>query len=430
MALREQPWWIRIFVALGILATMGAVVTLFFALGRRPPRMWATEAPAAGTRAFLTALAGSVGSSVEVGGQVQFLPNGDRMFPALLHDLRQAQKTIHFTVFIWEKGKLSDRIADVLIERARAGVAVRLLLDSLGAVNSSRDQMNEMKAAGVHVQMFREARLGRFTRYHRRTHRRAIVIDGKIGYTGGAAIADKWMGDARHEKEWRDDLFRVTGPMAASLQTAFAELWTGSGGEILVGDAVWPAVDRAGTDIVHIPLASSPVDEKHPLRVFFGMSFLGARQKLYVASSYFVPDAHTRRFVMERAKAGVDVRLLVPSDKTDAGPIRQATHYYLDSLLAAGVRVWEFQPTMMHSKYVIVDGKWSVVGSANMDVRSKELNSENVLGILDTALARELEAAFLADLRRSKEILLGEWRKRGAWKRLQEQAWVLFVEQY
>ena len=430
MAIREQPWWIRIFFGIGVVATLGAIITLFFALGRRPPAMWTSESHPVGTKDFLAAVAGGVGSSVEIGGKVELLANGDRMFPPLLEDLRAAQKTIHFTVFIWEEGKLSEQIAQIMIERARAGVVVRLLLDSLGAVKSSGEQMDRMRAAGVKVEMFREARLGRFTRYHRRTHRRAIVMDGKVGYTGGAAIADKWMGDARNEKEWRDDLFRVTGPMAASLQTAFAELWTGSTGEILAGDAVWPAVERGGTDTVHVPLASSPVDEKHPLRIFFALSFQGAREKLYIASSYFVPDAHTRRFVAERARAGVDVRLLVPSDKTDAGPIRQATHYYLDALMEAGVRVWEFQPAMMHSKYVIADGKWSVVGSANMDVRSKELNSENVLGILDTHLAGALESVFLNDLGRSKEIQLGEWRQRGSWKRFKEQVCALFVEQY
>lgn len=430
MAIREQPWWIRIFFVIGIVATLGAIVTLFFALGRRPAHMWATEAPAVGTRPFLAAVAGSAGTSIEVGGKIQFLPNGDRMFPPLLEDLGRARKTIHFTVYIWEQGKLADRIAAVLMERARAGVAVRLLLDSLGALRSSRDQLNEMKAAGVDVQMFREARVGRFARYYRRNHRRAIVIDGKIAYTGGAAIADKWLGDARNEKEWRDDLFRVTGPMAASLQTAFAELWTGSRGEILVGDGIWPEVDRGGSDIVHIPLASSPVDEQHPLRLFFALSFQGAQQRLYIASSYFVPDEHTRRFVADRARKSVDVRLLVPSDKTDAGPIRQATHYYLDGLLVAGVRVYEFQPAMMHSKYVVADGKWSVIGSANMDVRSKELNNENVLGILDVDLARELEAAFMADVARSKEITLAEWRKRGGWKRMKERCSALFVEQY
>ena len=429
MALREQRWWVRIFFVIGVVATLGTIVTLFFSLGRRPRHIWASETPPVHTRAFLAAVAGDVGGAVRSGGDVRLLRNGDGFLPPLLEDMRRAERTIHFSVYIWEDGKMSAEISRVLAERAKAGVKVRLLLDSFGAARAPDDDLDAMKAAGVEVQSFRDARLGGFTRFHRRNHSRAIVIDGRVGYTGGAAVGDKWYGDARNEKEWRDDMFRVTGSMAASLQSVFAQLWTGSRGEILVGDDVYPPLPD-DSKILHVSLASAPVHEKHPLRVMFALSFLAARQRLFVASSYFVPDKHTRRFVTERARAGVDVRLLVPCEKTDAGPIRQATHSYLDELLSAGVRVYEYQPTMMHSKYVVVDGRWSVVGSANMDVRSKELNSENVLGILDEGFARDLEASFRKDLARSQEVRLEEWRRRGPWKRAQERFFALFVEQY
>jgi cardiolipin synthase len=430
MRVREQAWWIRTFFGLGVLATLGTIVTLFFALGRRPPHMWASATPPVDSREFLAAIAGGVGSSVKTGGEVRLLSNGDAFFPRLLEDLQSARHTIHFSVYIWEKGRLSAEISKVLAQRARAGVKVRLLLDSFGAVHAPHDDLDAMKAAGVQVQSFRDARFGRFTRFHRRNHCRAIVIDGRVGYTGGAAVADKWLGDARDEREWRDDMFRVTGPLATSLQSVFAQLWTGSRGEMLAGDDVYPQVSPDGSKVVHVSLASAPVHERHPLRILYGLSFLAARQRLFIASSYFTPDKHTRGFVTERARAGVDVRLLVPGDKTDALPIRQATHSYVDELLASGVHVYEFQPTMMHSKYVVIDGKWSVVGSANMDVRSKELNNENVLGILDEGLARDLERAFRSDLARAKELRLDEWRRRGLLKRFLERFCVLFVEQY
>jgi cardiolipin synthase len=305
MALREQPWWVRLFAAIGILTTLAAPFTLFFALGRRPSRLVATETPRVSSPDFLVALAEGVGGSVESGGTVKLLSNGDRIFPPLLQDLRGAKKTIHFTVYIWEKGALSDQISDILAERARHGVTVRLLLDSFGASKAPDEQLEKMKNAGVKLRMFREARLGRFTRYYRRSHRRAIVIDGLVGYTGGAAVADKWLGDARTELEWRDDMVRVTGPMARSLQSAFAGLWTGSDGEILVGPEVYPPLSRDGggtapparaepaegpSTIQHVGLASSPASDSHPLRLFFGLSFLAARQRLLIASSYFVPD--------------------------------------------------------------------------------------------------------------------------------------------
>jgi cardiolipin synthase A/B len=430
MALREQPWWIRIFVALGILTTIGIPFTLFFALGRRPTRMSCTETPPVTAPEFLTALAGNTGSSVEEGGEAKLLRNGDRYFPAILEDIRHARKTVHFTVYIWEQGQMSDTVARALEERARAGVAVRLMLDSFGANKAPKEQLASMEAAGVKIAEFRKARPGRFARYNRRSHRRAIVIDGRIGYTGGAAVADKWLGDARNDKEWRDDMVRVTGPMARSLQTAFAELWAGSHGEILVGPDVYPPLHDDGSGVKHVGLSSSPTDDQHPLRLFFALSFLAARHKLYIASSYFVPDKFTRRFVTDQARAGVDVRILVPGGKTDAGPIRQACHSYFEELLEAGVRVYEYQPTMMHAKYVVVDGKWSVVGSANMDIRSKELNSENVLGILDPGLARDLEASFMKDMAQSEEFHLETWRKRGPWAHLKERTAALFVEQY
>ena len=225
-------------------------------------------------------------------------------------------------------------------------------------------------------------------------------------------------------------MVRVTGAMARSVQTAFAELWAGSHGEILVGPAVYPPLPDDGSGVKHVGLSSSPTDDQHPLRLFFALSFLAARHKLYIASSYFVPDKFTRSFVADQARAGVDVRVLVPGGNTDAGPIRQASHSYYEELLLAGVRIYEYQPTMMHAKYVVVDGRWSVVGSANMDIRSKELNSENVLGILDPGLARDLEASFMKDIAQAEEFHLETWRKRGPWAHVKERAAALFVEQY
>jgi cardiolipin synthase len=433
VGLKEAPWWVRLFTVIGLVATVTVILSLFFAFGRRPAALWAELSPEVTSPDFLQAVAGGVSGVVQSGGQAKLLRNGDRFFPAMLEDFASAQSSIHFSVYIWEKGEMSRRISEALAERARAGVTVRVLLDSFGAMTAPDEDLDRMREAGVRVQLFREARLGRLTRFHRRNHRRAIVIDGSIGYTGGAAVADKWMGDARDPKEWRDDMVRVTGALARSLQGAFSDVWTASTGEILVGPGVYPSPPRdeaPGPRATYVSLASAPVDERHPLRVMYGLSFLAARQRLYIASSYFVPDAHTRRFVAERARAGVDVRLLVPNENTDARMIRQATHHYLDELLEAGARAFEYQPSFMHAKYVVVDGQWSIVGSANMDVRSKELNTENVLGILDPGLASELEASFLADLEKSKEIRWEEWKGRNQWKRFQEHCALLFVEQY
>jgi cardiolipin synthase len=449
---------------LGFLALSTAVLTLFSSLGRRPPSIHVTEAPPVTAPEFLATMAGTAGSPVRQGGTIQLLNNGVAFFPALLQDLRGARRTIHFVVYIWEPGQASDQVFAALVERARAGVQVRLLLDGLGGMKAPDEDVEALKAAGGQVAVFRAPRFGKLTRFHKRMHRRAIVIDGQVGYTGGMAVADKWVGDADSEEHWRDTMVRVTGPLAATLQSAFVSPWSQSTGELLAGDGVFPTEMReAGASVAtapsaaatpapaspapapaaatpaaaavepvarHTGVASSPSSEDHPLRLWFVQTFVSARQRLYITTPYFVPDEGTRDVVAARARAGVDVRILLPDEHTDAKPIRLTSHSYYEQLLESGVHIYEYQSTMMHTKGVVVDGMWSVVGSANMDIRSKELNSENVLGVLDQGFAREMEKTFAADLARAREIRLEEWRRRGWWAKAKERVAVLFAEQY
>ena len=427
----DYPWWLETLAAIGAAATIAVIITLFFSVGRRPERLVPTEAPAVDTPEFLAAVAGTAGTPIRAGGTIQLLNNG-RFLPVLVQALKEARQTITFSVYIWEPGQASDQVSAALIERARAGVQVRLLLDSMGALHAPDDAIDAMKKAGVKVETFRPLRLGKLTRFHQRNHRRAIVIDGEVGFTGGAAVADKWLGDADSKEHWRDTMVKVTGPPAASLQSAFASLWAYASGELIAGRAFFRPdnVEGDGSGLLHTGLASSPSSEDHPLRLFFAQSFAAARQRLYITTPYFVPDASTRRLAEQRARAGVDVRLLLPDEHTDAKPIRLTSRRYYDEMLEAGIRVYEYQATMMHTKHVVVDGKWSIVGSANMDIRSKELNMENVLGILDAGFAAELESTFLKDLEKSHEIKLDEWRRRGPWERFKERVCALFQEQY
>jgi cardiolipin synthase len=432
----EAPWWIGFFWGAGVLAIATAVVSLFFSLGRRPPAVKATETPPVDSPAFLSAAAGLVNGAADSGGTARLLNNGDEIFPALLADVRAAQCSVNWLAYIWEPGKCSDQVFAALTERARAGVEVRVLLDGLGGIRCPEEGQEELKKAGGKIAVFRPLRWGKLTRFYKRNHRRAIVMDGKVGYTGGAAVGDKWLGNARTPEEWRDIMLRTTGGLARDLQSHFAEDWAAVTGEILAGEAFYPGpageTPEAEPDppIKHTGVASSPGSEQHPMRYFFLLTFMAARRKLYVASSYFVPDEHTRRAVARLAKEGVDVRILLPNRHTDAKPIRLASHSYYDELLSSGVRIWEYQPTMMHSKLLVVDGCWSVVGSANMDIRSKELNEENVLGILDPGLAAAIEKSFLADLERSREINLDLWRQRALGQRILERVSVMFAEQF
>jgi cardiolipin synthase len=429
----HQPWWVIGFFAIGVSSTLATVLSLFFAIGRRPRHTWARAVPPVGSDEFLVGVSATVNTSVLTGGTVELLNNGDAFFPAMFEAMAAARDHIHFLAYIWEPGRVSDEMFGILTERARAGVEVRLLLDGLGGIRTPREGLRTLRQAGGQVERFRPARIGKLARFYKRMHRRAIVIDGKVAFTGGAAVGDKWLGEARNATEWRDNMVRVTGPLAAALQSAFTEPWAYVAGEMLVDPRYYPplAVEPAAeAPLRAVSLISSPSSEEHPLRLFFILSFLAARERLYITCPYFVPDRHTRETVIARARAGVDVRLLVPNELTDAKPVRAATHSYYAELLVAGVRVFEYQPARLHAKTAVVDGRWSIVGSANLDIRSEELNQENVVGILDPAFAARLEETFLADLDSAEEIRIEGWRRRGLAPRILERAARLFEEQY
>jgi cardiolipin synthase A/B len=427
----RYPWWITALAVVGGLAVVGLLVTLFTSLGRRPPELRSADVPPVDAPDFLLSVAGTAGSPVETGGTAQLLENGDGFFPALLEAIRGARQTINFAVYIWEPGRVSDQVFAALTERARAGVQVRLLLDGIGGLKAPKQGMEELRAAGGHVEPFRPPRFGKLTRFHKRNHRRAIVIDGTIAFVGGAAVGDKWLGNADSEEHWRDTMTRVTGPAALPIQGAFVSLWAPVGGEVLSGDTFFPPPSAGAPGTMRtVALASSPSSDDHPLRLFYAQTFLAARRTLYIATPYFVPDRSLRRLVAARARAGVDVRILLPDEHTDAKMIRRTSHRYYQELLDAGVRIYEYQPTMMHSKMVVVDGLWSVVGSANMDIRSHELNQENVLGILDAQFAGQVQGAIERDLARSTQIDPARWARRGWWDRFMERACAIFEEQY
>ena len=393
--------------------------------------MYAHPRPALDSAEFLAALAGVVNAPLGRGGEILLLNNGIRFFPSVLADIARAVRTIDFSVFFWEDGEVARQMIEVLAERARSGVAIRLLVDDFGAIGADGDELARLRATGAQVRRCRRVRLHRLLRSHRRNHRRAIVIDGRVGYTGGAAIADKWRGDARDPREWRDSLTRVTGMAAAMLQSAFAEAWASATGEIIAGpgfyDGHFASLPACDSEPRFIHLASSPSREDHPLRQFFQLSVLCARREVFLTTSYFVPDAATRSAVTEQARRGVDVRILVQGSRYKAGPIRLAARHHYGKLLGAGVRIYEYEPTMLHAKHLVADGIWSVVGSANLDVRSQAHNQENVLGVRDAAFATSLRDTFLQDITRAREITLADWCRRGVVARAGEWVWSRFT---
>ncbi len=392
--------------------------------------MWTDGVAPPDSDDFVDPLAALLGVPVAAGGQIELLNNGDAWLARMLDDFRAARHNITFAVYMWKPGTMSDMIVDALVERARAGVEVRVLLDALGGKNCPNDDIERLEGAGATVCVFRPLKIGKIDLFHRRNHRRAIVIDGEIGYTGGMAVVDQWLGDARNEEEWRDIMVRVTGPMARSVQSAFAELWAYVCGEVLGGRDFFPDLQDDGSGIRSLAVVSSPSSEEHPLHLLFYQSFMAARQRLWIATPYFIPDKSTLHALTQRAREGVDVRLLLPSQKTDANAVRWAGQWTYQQLLDAGVRIFEYQPTMMHAKFMIVDGRWSVVGSANLDIRSKELNEENVIGVLDAAFGKTLEDVFVRDLERAVELDAQTWKRRSWASRARERLSWVFSEQY
>lgn len=422
------PWWAWGLMGIGLIALVAVIGALFLPDWKQPDYTLGPDARP-GTEAFVDAVGAALNDPVYRGGEVTLLQNGDAFISAMLEAIRTARDTVNFEVYIFESDEVGRRFLDAFMDRARAGVEVRLLLDWFGSLRLKSTHLAELERAGVRVQRFRPFNLRHFVRIYRRTHRRAIVIDGRVAFTGGAAVAKKWIGDVRTPHEWRDSMTRVTGPLVGGIQSAFAENWVYCTGEVLAGPRFFPEADPAPGPC-SVAVTSSPSDTHQPIRLLFWLSFASARRRLWVSSSYFIPDRRLRTAVTERAQAGVDVRLLVPGNHTDAVPVQLAGRSYYEELLAAGVRIFEYQPAMMHAKTVLVDDAWSIVGSANMDERSMELNEENVVGIADEGFAQAIAQGLETDFARSREVNLDEWRRRPIWQRGLEKLAKVLIEQY
>lgn len=420
---RRYTWWQLTLFVVGVVAFVSVTGALFLPVGHKPARIYADSTPpSVDSPDFATALGAIVGAPVEHGGTVHILNNGDELVPALLESIEQARRTINFTVYIWSKGAFSDRLIAALEKKQREGVQVRVLLDGLGSLKVPGEDFERLVAAGGKVQEFRTPRFGKLTRFHRRTHRRAIVMDGEVGFTGGMAVSDVWLGHAQDPEHWRDLMFKVTGPMARSLQTAFVDLWVSSSGELLLDPQHYPVsapADAPGVErFVH--LTHSPADDVQPLAYFYLLSILAARERVYLAAPYYIPDKPLQDALVKKARAGVDVRLLLPGSHIDNWIVRASAQARYQELLEAGAKIYEYQPTFMHAKYAVIDGVWSIVGSPNLNSRSRDLDEENVFGISDEALGASLTATFVKDLERAEPIDLDEWRGRNPMQKLFE----------
>jgi len=378
--------------------------------------------------AFTQTMHALTGAPLTEGNRVEVLRNGVRFFPSMLAAIRAAKRTINLEFYIYWDGEIGRQFAEALAERARAGVQVKVILDAVGSATMSMNLIEFLSRNGVDLEWYHPLRWYTISRFNHRTHRKLMIVDGRVGFSGGVGIADNWLGDADSQDHWRETVVRVEGPVVTQMQFAFMDNWVKSRGELLTGLDYFPEVERAGNHLTQV-IKSSPSEGSSTVKLMYVISIVSATKSIYISNAYFVPDKDTIRALEGAVRRGVDVRVIVPGEHTDVPIVRQASRMHYDYLLRRGIRIFEYQPTMMHAKTMAVDGIWSTIGSSNFDERSFRLNDEVNVNVYDEAIATQMETMFFEDLSRSREITLRRWFKRSVMEKVKEKLASVFKPQ-
>lgn len=377
---------------------------------------------------FERSLGQLLGPAILGGNRVTALQNGDEIFPPMLAAIAGAKRSITLESFIYWEGHTAERFSRALAERAHAGVKVHVSLDGAGCDCIRSPLVREMRAAGCQVEIYNILELYDIDRLNNRTHRKLLVVDGRVGFIGGVGIADVWNGHAQSPDHWRDSHFQVEGPVVGQLQSAFTDNWMEMAASVLHGDDYFPALEPVGTHRCQV-FKSAPHEGSDSARLMFLFSIAAARERICLANSYFVPDDLTTQTLIEALERGVRVDIIVPGPNMDKQFVRDASRSRWGGLLRAGARFFEYQPTMFHCKLLVIDGTWVSVGSCNFDNRSFRLNDEANINILDAAFGAEQVAVFEADRAQSREITLAEWEGRSPVQKLIDGAFGLLRSQ-
>ena len=376
--------------------------------------------PEAGSPGFLRAAEALTAAPISYGNTAELLINGDRIFPAYLGAIREARTSVNLLSYAYWRGQIAVDVAEAMCERAKAGVECNVLLDAVGAARMDRKLVGKMEEAGVCVRFCRPPKPYAIKRLENRTHRKLLIADGRVGLTGGVGIAEEWTGDAQDPDHWRDTHVRVVGPVVRGLQGAFAENWLEATGQVLAGEDHLPEIEEeADGGPMQVIRSRAGVGDSNVEALYF-LAIAAARETIELTSAYFAPRPAFTDALVDAAERGVDIRILVPGPHIDKQLVRTAGRSVYSQLMEAGIRVFEFQPTMLHAKTLVVDGIWSSVGSVNFDNRSFQLHDEATLGVQSERFARELHDVFEADLERSEEIDAGRWNGRGPRQRIAE----------
>lgn len=410
------------------LTLVAVLLVLNFAGGEkkiehRLARMYPLDSPQ-----FALELSSLLGPPLVDGNRVTALYNGDEIFPPMLDAIRSAQKTINFESYIYWSGDIGKQFADALSERARHGVEVHVLLDWMGSSKMDAALIEELKRSGVQVYRYHPPSWYDIGRLNNRTHRKILVVDGRLGFTGGVGIAPSWTGHAQDPDHWRDSHFEVEGPVVSQMQSVFLDNWIKVSGDALHGPAYFPRLPAAGTYRSQM-FSGSPTGGSASMELMYLLSITAATKSIDLSAAYFVPDELSRKALLAALKRGVRLRVIVPGQHIDSETVRLASKAEWGELLAAGAEISEFAPTMFHCKVMIVDELLVSLGSTNFDNRSMRLNDEATLNVLDADFAKAQEAAFEGDLKRSVPFTHAQWENRSWRERLGERIVDIFGSQ-
>ena len=372
-----------------------------------------------GEPSFYPTLEAYAGAPIVGGNAVEILLNGEQIFPALLEAIRTAQRTITYAQYYYEEGPVARDVAEALAERCRAGVGVNVLLDAFGSISIPVGYLDLMRVSGCHVVWFRPLSQYVFRTYYKRNHRRILVVDGRVGFTGGAGVSRKWMGNGRTENHWRDTDVRVEGPVVEYLQAAFVENWLEATGMVLGGEAYFPRPIEPRGQVYAQVARSSPTGGSTAMYTTLLLALSGARRSVLVTNPYFVLDDRMRDAVLRTVGRGVRVVVLVPG-VIDHNLVRQASRAQFGDLLRAGVEIYEYAPALLHAKTMVIDGVWATIGSTNLDNFSFAYNDELNLFFYDRGVAQQLERIFMEDVKVARQVTYEAWKDRGIRARLLE----------
>ncbi len=358
----------------------------------------------------LTTLAGISGANVFPGNLAKVYQNGS-LFDAMAEDIEAARHTVHLESFVWEASEIETRLVELLTRKAGEGIKVRLMIDAMGGQKATPKQLERLCDAGVRLEVYCQPRWWNIRRMNHRTHRKLLIVDGRIGYTFGHGIAKQWLGNAEDSKHFRDTGVRLEGPVAHSMQSVFLENWIEESNHVPMGEGCFPDLKPCGEVSAHV-VSSASGDATSAVALFYTAAIASAQKEVIIQNPYFVPDREFVGVLAEVVERGVSVKLMVPGKNTDSPVVRRAGCRLYADLLRAGVTLYEYQKTLLHQKVIIVDGEWSHIGSANFDERSLALNQEVGVGILDKSVANALLEAYDEDLKHSEELTLEQWLKR------------------